>query len=135
MAAPLLDTNVLLRHLLNDHAKHSPLATAYLRRIEAGEIRVHINDIVVFETVYVLEGRGQSRRAVRDLVLALIELPAVMLPGKHRWRRVFERYVDAKLPIADAYHTVFMEQIETAEIVSFDKDFDCVAGLKRVEPS
>ena len=135
MAAPFLDTNVFLRHLLNDHPRHSRLSTAFLHRIESGEVQAHINDIVVFETVYVLEGHRQSKQAISDLVLPLIELPGVMLAGKHRWRTVFERYVSANLPIADAYHTVVMEQLGTREIVSFDKDFDRVPGIRRVEPA
>ena len=136
MALPFLDTNVLLRHFLQDHAEHSPRATAFLTRVERGEVRVHISDVVLFETVFILERQyRQPKPTVRDLVLGLIELPSVVLPAKHRWHRVVDRYVDANLPIADAYHTVLMEQLETDQIITFDRDFDRVPGIRRVEPS
>ena len=43
-------------------------------------------------------------------------------------------YVDLNIPFADAYLAVLMERLNLTEIVSFDRDFDKVAGLERVEP-
>ena len=40
MSFPFLDTNVLLRHLRQDHPAISPKATAILSRIEAGQLKV-----------------------------------------------------------------------------------------------
>ncbi len=51
---PFLDTNVLLRHLTNDHADHSARATAFLTAVEVGQIRVRTADSVIFETVFTL---------------------------------------------------------------------------------
>lgn len=57
MAQPLLDTNILLRHLLQDHPDHSPRATAFLKRVEDRELTVRSTEIVVFETVFTLQRR------------------------------------------------------------------------------
>ncbi len=57
-----------------------------------------------------------------------------MLPGKRRFRKVFDLYVDLNLPFADAYHAVLMEQLKLNTIVSFDGDFNRIPGLKRIEP-
>jgi predicted nucleic acid-binding protein len=75
MAIPFLDTNILLRHLLQDHPEQSPKATAYLARIEGGEVRVRIAETVIFETVFTLQRQyGHPKAAIRDNVLPLIEL-------------------------------------------------------------
>ena len=42
--------------------------------------------------------------------------------------------MDLNIPFADAYLAVLMERLNLTEIVSFDRDFDKVAGLERVEP-
>jgi len=132
---PFLDTNVLLRHLLYDHPEHSPRATAYVERVEQGQIRVRTADTVVFETVFTLERRyGQPKAAIRDNLLPLLELPGIILPGKRRLRPAFDLYVDLNLPFADAYHVALMQQLRLDHIVSFDKDFDRVPGVTRVEP-
>ncbi|MGH3090636.1 MAG: PIN domain-containing protein [Rubrobacteraceae bacterium] len=64
----------------------------------------------------------------------MLELPGVVLPGKHRFRKVFAYYVDYNLPFADAYHAALMDHLKLDEIVSFDKDFDRIPGIKRMEP-
>ncbi len=135
MSTPFLDTNVFLRHLLEDHPDQSPRATAYLLSIERGEVTVRISEIVVFETVFTLQRRyGKPRANIRDAVLALLELPGILLPGKRRLRRVFDLYVDRNLSFADAYHALFMERLGLTQVVSFDEDFDRIPGLDRVMP-
>lgn len=132
---PFLDTNIFLRHLRGDHPEHSPRATAFLARIERGELKAHTADTVVFETVFTLERvYKQPRKAIRDAFLPLLELPGIVLPGKRRFRKVFDLYVDHNLPFADAYHVVLMERLKTSEIVSFDRDFDRIPGVRRIEP-
>jgi len=135
MGLPFLDTNILVRHLTQDHAEHSPRATAYLERIERGELQVRTLDTVVFETVYVLQhSYRQPKAAIRDALLPLLELPGIVLPGKRRFRKVFDLYVDVNISFADAYHAVLMEQLGMNEAISFDRDFDRAPGITRQQP-
>lgn len=135
MAPPFLDTNVLLRHLLQDHPDQSPRATAFLGRIEAGEVKVRISDTIVFETVFTLQRYyKQSKADIRENLLPLIELPGIVLPGKRRSRTAFDLYVDLNLPFADAYHAALMQSLGLSEIISFDEDFDRTPGITRQEP-
>jgi predicted nucleic acid-binding protein len=135
MALPFLDTNIFVRHLTQDHPDQSPRATAYLGRIERGELQVRTFDTIVFETVYVLQhSYQQPKAAIRDALLPLLELPGIVLPGKRRFRRVFDYYVDRNISFADAYHVVLMERLKMSEAVSFDREFDRIQGITRVEP-
>lgn len=132
---PFLETNIFLRHLRQDHPDHSPRASAYLTRIENGEIKVRTADTVIFETVFTLQRfYKQSKTAIRDAFLPLIELPGIILPGKRRFRRVFDYYIDYNLSFADAYHAVVMERLDLTEIVSFDRGFDRIPTIHRIEP-
>jgi predicted nucleic acid-binding protein len=135
MALPFLDTNVLLGHLLQEHPEHSPKATAYLAQIERGTVEACISEIVVFETVFTLQrGYRQPKALIRDRVLSLLELPGIRLPGKDRFRRVFDLFVDLNISFADAYPVVLMERRGSGEVVSFDAEFDRVPGIRRVTP-
>jgi predicted nucleic acid-binding protein len=135
MAEQFLDTNILLRHFLQDVPDQSARATELIRRVEAGDVQVHISDIVIFEVVFTLtRSYRHPKAAVRDAVLALLDLPGFILPGKRRFHRVFDLYVDLNISFADAYHVVLMEQQKLEEVVSFDRDFDRVKTVKRVEP-
>lgn len=134
-APPFLDTNILLRHLLGDHPDHSPRATAYIDRIERGQIRVRTSITVVFEAVYVLERPfRRSKAKIREGVFDVIELPGIILPEKREVGAAFARYVELNIPFADAYHAVLCLERTPAVIISFDRDFDRVPGLRRTEP-
>jgi predicted nucleic acid-binding protein len=67
-------------------------------------------------------------------LLPLLELPGVVLPGKRRLRRVFDYYVNNNLSFADAYHAVLAQDLNLSEMVSFDRGFDRIPGLRRIEP-
>lgn len=77
---PFLNTNLLLRHLTQDHPELSPRATALIRHIEAGELTVRTTDTVIFETVYTLQRFYRVPRVqVQAIVLPLLELRGIHL--------------------------------------------------------
>jgi uncharacterized protein len=131
---PFVETNIFLRHLRQDHADFSPRATALLRRSEDGSLKVRTADTVIFETVFTLERfYKQSKAAIRDTFLPLIELPGIVLPGKRRFRKVFACYIDKNVSFADAYHAVLIETLRLGQIISFDRDFNRFTTVTRVE--
>jgi uncharacterized protein len=133
--AVFLDTNILLRHLLQDHPEHSRRATAFFGRVERGEIQARIIDTVIFEAVFTLERTyKQSKRHIRGILLPLVELPGILLSGKDRMRRVFDLYVDQDISFADALHASAMVDFGLNEIITFDTDFDRISGIRRIEP-
>ncbi len=133
--AAFLDTNVLLRHLTGDHSEHSPRATACLTSVERGELELRLSDTVIFEAVFTLQRLyGRTKSEIRSALLPLLELPGLALPGKRRYRRVFELYEDLNLPFADAFHAVLAEDECAGEVVSFDRHFDRIPGIRRIEP-
>jgi uncharacterized protein len=129
-----LDTNIFLRHLLGDDPAQSPRATAYFQAIDQGLRRARISDIVVFEVVFTLErGYRRSKTEIQSAVLPLLELPGILLPRKRKFREVFRLYIDKNISFADAYHAVMMRKLNLSEIVSFDRDFDRIPAVTRVE--
>jgi predicted nucleic acid-binding protein len=135
MAPPFIDSNILLCHLHGNHPEHSPRATALLARVERGELEAQLSDMVIFETVFTLERSYKVPKAqIRDAILALLALPGLLLPGKRRYVRIFELYVEHNLPFGDAYIAAEMERHGATEIYSFDKEFNRLPGITRLEP-
>lgn len=135
MLTEFLDTNVILRHLLADNAEQSQRATKYLAGVERGETAVVITDTVVFEIVFTLEKVYHIEKSdIRNMLLPLLELPGVNLPGKKIYREVFDLYAELNIPFADAYHGVTARHLKSRRIVSFDRHFDRITKLTRVEP-
>ena len=135
MPPPLLDTSVLIRHFTADNVVHSPRASAFVARIVAEEVVVRITDQVIFEAGFTLERSYKVPKAdIRDALLGFIALPSVLLPGKQLWPKILDLYARTSLSIVDAFHAVTMERLGITEIITFDKDFDGLPGIMRVEP-
>ena len=134
-SAAFLDANVLIRHFTADSADQSPRATAFLADLETGELSVHVPEFVVFETIFTLErSYRQPKARIRENVMAILELTSVLTPGKRLFRRALDVYVEYNVSFGDAYHVALMEQRGVTEIISFDRDFDRVPGITRIEP-
>jgi predicted nucleic acid-binding protein len=136
MADPtILDANILLRHLTQDHPDHSPRATNYLRRIEQGEIEARLADVVIFEVVFTLQSfYRQPKALIRDALLDILSLPGIHVPRKRRFSRIFDLYTSYNLSFVDAYIAVEAERLTSSTLTSFDKGFDRIPGITRVEP-
>jgi predicted nucleic acid-binding protein len=139
MISRLLDTNILLRHLLGDHPTHSPAATQLIQQIEQGQVRAWTTALTFAEVVFVLTGRrtyNQPRPVIRANLLPLIELPNLKITHKRRYRRVFDLWLaQPRLSFVDAYQAALVEQSTPPELYSFDTDFDLVPSIKRIEPA
>ena len=133
---PFLDTNVLVRFVAQDHPDHWRRATELFKSVERGETRVRIADTVVFEAAYVLEGPyGWDREPIRAALAPVIALNGVILPGKEIYPDVFALYVSRRsLSFADCYHAILAQHLGCPEFISFDRGFDRIPGLTRIEP-
>ena len=56
------------------------------------------------------------------------------LAGKRKFREVFRLYVERNISFADAYHVVMMQKLGLTKIVSFDRDFNRIPTVTRIEP-
>ena len=136
MMPPFLDANVILRHLLQDIPDQCVRATALVERLAAGEVTVRTADAVIFEVVFTLERTYRVPRSkIFDTLWSILILPSVILPGKRRYLRIFELYLThPRLSFADCSYVAMMERFRLTDIVSFDRGFDGVPGIKRSEP-
>ncbi len=76
------------------------------------------------------------RDTVRDLLVAIIELPHLRTAHKRLYRRVFDLYVRyPRLSYVDAYHAALAERATPPELYSFDTDFDVIPTVEGIEPT
>ncbi|HEY8623750.1 MAG TPA: PIN domain-containing protein [Casimicrobiaceae bacterium] len=132
---PFVDTNVFLRHIRQDHLDHSPRATAYMTRIRRGELVVQTNVLVISEVVFTLQSFYRySKPAVANVLLPLINLPGLKIPAKPRLRRALALYALYNVSFVDAYLAALAQQRRLSELVSFDRNYDRILGVPRIEP-
>jgi predicted nucleic acid-binding protein len=84
-----LDTNTLVRHLTGEPIDMAAQSTAFL----AAESELLLADLIVAETVYVLESYYQApRRQVAEAVRSLISFPSIVTVDPALLLRAIELY-------------------------------------------
>ena len=113
MAPAFLDTNIILRYLLRDDELKAQRCLELLEKVERREIILYTTDLVIAETVWVLESPSTynlPRERIRDLLLPIILLPGLRLTDKRLYRRIFDLYVNQDIDFIDAYNAIQMEK-------------------------
>ena len=77
----LLDANIILRFLRQDHPGMGPAARALFQAAGRGEATLLLDDAIVAEVVYVLQGPyKQERGAIAAALLALVRRTPAIRP-------------------------------------------------------
>jgi len=112
-----IDTNVILRYLLDDDPQLSAEAKARLEGMEARQTGIE----VVAELVYVLAGVYQvPRKKISDILTSLFSLDAWKLYQKDVVLGAIKLYGASSLDFIDAW-LVALHRITGVKIFSFDK--------------
>jgi predicted nucleic-acid-binding protein len=126
-----VDTNILVRHLTGDPPHLAARATAFLA--ETNELL--LADLVVAETVYVLESFYKAPRAqVADAMRSLVAMETIVTVDPALLLRAVEVYETDRIDFAEAYLVAHAESSGVNSIVSFDKSIDRVHTIQRIEP-
>ncbi|MHB8264240.1 MAG: PIN domain-containing protein [Acidimicrobiales bacterium] len=126
-----VDTNVLVRHLTGDPPEMAAWATAYL----VVESELLLTDLVVAETVYVLESFYEvPREKVAEAIRSLLALKSVVSIAKALFLSAVEVYEINRLDFAEAYLVACAESTGINKVASFDRSIDRVGTIERVEP-
>lgn len=119
----LVDTNLIVRYLVQDDEKHAAAAGKLFDACDRGDIVVVILSPVLCECVFVLESFYRHPRAEIASALARfissrgveIESQALHLDALHRYRSTRAHFVDSLIAAAAASADI--------AVASFDRDF------------
>jgi len=119
----LVDTNLIVRHLVQDHEKHAKAAGKLFDACDRGDVVIVVLAAVLAECVFVLESFYEHPR--RDIASALgrlisspgveIDGPAIHLDALDRYRKTRVHFVDCLIAATAA--------TENMPVASFDQDF------------
>lgn len=131
-----IDTNILLRHFLQDHDDHSPRASALLHAVRKGEAKIFCPATVIFESIHVLHGRTKIPRADISWALSnLIALPNFVMEQMPVVTAALEFWANqSPLDYANCCHLALTKELGIAQIFTFDRKMDRFPGVERIEP-
>ncbi len=127
-----VDTNIIVRHLTGEPPEMATRATAYL----AAERELFLADLIVAETIYVLESFYKTpREQIATAMRSLVALRSVVTVDPALLLRALEVYEFDRIDFAEAYLVACAESSGVNRIASFDRSIDRVGTIERIEPS
>ena len=132
--AYLLDANILLRFLTNDHRDHSAAAKKLFGDAGFGKISLRVPFISITETIFTLQRLYQAdREDIGRELLKLLTAPGVTLTCPNWVLEAVENYQTQNVSFGDACLAA-EAKAEQIAVASFDRGLDKFPGLKRHEP-
>lgn len=136
-AVAFLDTNILIRYLTRDDPEKAARAYALLREVEQNRRLVTTTEAVLAEVVYVLSSTALynvARPVIRQRLTDILALPGLRLANKSVYRRALDLYASVNLDFTDCLIVARMEHAKLTDVLSFDRGFEKIPGITRVEP-
>lgn len=123
----LVDTNLVVRHLTQDHPAHAEVAGRLFAACDRGDLTLVLLPAVLAECVFVLESfYKHSREAIGTALRDLIGSPGIEIDDLSLHLDALYRYSQTKLHFVDCTIAAAAASTKTP-VASFD------AGLRKVE--
>ena len=119
----LVDTNLIVRYLVQDHEKHAKAVGRLFEACDRGEVAIVLLPAVLAECVFVLESFYRHPRVIIASALTqLISSPGVEISDVHTHLDALARYKKTKFHFVDCLIAATAVAQETP-VASFDQDF------------
>jgi predicted nucleic acid-binding protein len=126
----LVDTNLIVRYLVQDHEKHAKAAGKLFDACDRGDVVIVVLPAVLAECVFVLESFYEHPRGhISSALGRLISSPGVEIGGATIHLDALERYRNTKVHFVDCLLAA-TAAAEDTPVATFDQDFRKFADVR-----
>jgi len=119
----LLDTNLIVRYLVQDHERHAKAAGKLFDACDRGDVVIVVLPAVLAECVFVLESFYEHPRGdIASALGRLISSPGVEITGAAIHLDALARYRKTRVHFVDSLIAA-TAAAENTPVASFDQDF------------
>lgn len=118
----LIDANVVIRFLLNDHTRFSPLAKSIFLKAQHGKTRIYLDEVVIAEVIWTLSSFYKIKKVdLVDRMEKLISQDWIINPKKTLIIETFSLYKSRNLDYIDCWVFAMSKSLK-ASLETFDTD-------------
>ncbi len=129
------DSNVLLRYLTGDPSDMAKKARELFVQVREGRITLILEEIVVAETVWVLQSfYRRSKKEIQERMAELLSSDGIECPDRDVLSRALFTYAETSVKFGDALLAAHMQHQGAEILFSFDQHFDRIPGIRRLVP-
>jgi predicted nucleic-acid-binding protein len=126
----LIDTNLIVRHLVQDNDKQASVAGKLFDACDRGQVAIVVLPAVLAECVFVLESFYEHERTdITSALSRLISSPGVEIVDAAIHLDALDRYARSKVHFVDCLIAA-TATVEDMPVASFDQDFRKFDGVR-----
>jgi predicted nucleic-acid-binding protein len=126
----LVDTNLIIRFLVQDNEEHAQAAGKLFAACDRGEVTVVVLPAVLAECVFVLESFYQHpRQNIARVLSQLLASPGVEIADEDIHRDALERYGSGRLHFVDCVIAAYAAA-RSLLVATFDSGFRKLSGVQ-----
>ena len=128
----VIDTNLLVRYLINDDQKKAAAVDNLLDKAINGEVKIIVPSVVIAELVWVLESFYQLKPdAILELVEGIVNTSGLDVTDKSTVISALRLYKNRNIDFIDAWIIEFAKERGIKTIYTFDKKhFRDIEGIE-----
>ena len=137
MKVKFVDANIFIRFITKDDPEKARRCYELFAAAEKRKIVLTTNESILAEVVYILSSRslyGLPTKKIKELLVPLVSLKGLQLERKKEFLLALEIYSIKAIDFEDALAASRMKFDGIETIYSYDRHFDKLAWVKRIEP-
>ena len=127
-----VDTNIFISNIIGDN-RLGKAAQKYLEDAASGKETTATSVHTMIEIYAFLKGKKLSEQKISEILIAVGQHGVTLLPFEPEFLKEALSMVKKNWKLGDAIHYVTMKKNGIEEIVSDDRHFDNVEGIKRID--
>jgi predicted nucleic acid-binding protein len=132
-----IDTNIFVRLLTGDDPGKAERCLTLFQRAQRGDVSLITSESVIAEITFVLSSRatyGISRVMVATALRPVLANPGLRVDHKSSIQRALDIWEGSNLDFEDCLSIEHIRRAHLAGIYSYDRDFEGIPDIRRLEP-
>ncbi len=130
-----LDANIFIRFLTDDVPEKADACEKIFKKAVEKEETLFTTDLVIAEIVWVLESFYElPKKEVQDKVEKILNTPNLICPHKDLILSALVLYSEKNIDYIDACNALTLKEKGIEELYSYDKHYDRIDWITRLEP-
>ncbi len=135
MKRAFVDANVILRFLTGDPPDLADRAQSLFTEVDTGETVLVLEEIVVAETVWVLQSfYGYEHGVIAQVLSEIVSRDGIETGDRAGLLTALHLYAARNVDFADALVAVRMGEAGVSQIYTFDRHLERISGIERLSP-
>jgi predicted nucleic acid-binding protein len=131
-----VDTSIFIRYLTDDIPEKAECCEKLFTKTVGRKEELITSELVIAEIIWVLESYyEETKEDVSKKVEKILNTPNLKCQNRELILRALILYTEKNIDYVDAYNAVFLKSQDLDTIYSYDKQYDRIDGVKRLEPA